>query len=107
MSNNAQPTQSDPMQHQGVTGQSSQKRQNPEKKEAAQNQRGWETTDASNYKRGSQPSQEFKPENTMVIFNFAEYTKSDRETRQLVNETSSQAVVQYEMETIMRHCGMQ
>ena len=75
MSNNAQPTQSDPMQHQGVTGQSSQKRQNPEKKEAAQNQRGWKTTDASSFKRESQPSREFKPENTMVIFNFAEYTK--------------------------------
>ena len=35
MSNNTQPTQSDPMQHEGVTGQSSQKRQNPKKKEAA------------------------------------------------------------------------
>ena len=40
MRNNAQPTRSDPMQHQGVTGQSSQQSQNPEKKEAAQNQKG-------------------------------------------------------------------
>ena len=57
--------------------------------------RGWETENTANYKRGSQPSREFKPENTMVLFDFAKDPKSDREIRQLVNETSPGAVVQY------------
>ena len=37
---------------------------------------------------------EFKPQNTLVIYDFKVHAKSDREIRQLVNKTAHDAVVQ-------------
>ena len=65
------------------------------------NQRGWESTPRAatppSEMKKPQPTgnnRKFVPENTLVIYDFKEQAKTDREIRQLVNKTSGQAVVQ-------------
>ena len=59
--------------------------------------RGWETMKTTNYKKSSikHQSEEFRPENTLVIYDFAEQAQSDRVIRQLISKASTHAVVKY------------